>query len=90
MAENSFSSSVRWLQRTQQTRQSPSLLCDGGSAAPDNGGNTSTNVGPGVDGKDAVNVDQLTTKVAAATTEVEAGTNVADVETSTGDKGQTI
>ena len=55
-----------------------------------NGGNTITNVGPGVNGTDAVNVNQLTTKVAAATTEVKAGTNVAGVTTDTGKNGQTI
>ncbi|MEO1852278.1 MAG: hypothetical protein ABGX74_09290, partial [Psychrobacter sp.] len=49
-----------------------------------------TNLAPGVDGTDAVNLDQLNTQVAAATTEVKAGTNVADIAKETGDKGQTI
>ncbi|MGE6331000.1 YadA family autotransporter adhesin, partial [Psychrobacter pacificensis] len=49
-----------------------------------------TNLAPGVDGTDAVNVEQLNTQVAAATTEVKAGTNVADIAKETGDKGQTI
>ncbi|WP_427902047.1 beta strand repeat-containing protein, partial [Moraxella osloensis] len=59
-------------------------------AGLNNGGNTITNVGPGVNGTDAVNVNQLTTKVAAATTEVKAGTNVAGVTKDTGEKGQAI
>lgn len=55
-----------------------------------NGGNVITNVGQGVNGTDAVNVDQLTAGVAAATSEVAAGTNIASVETSTGANDQTI
>ncbi|WP_019673801.1 YadA-like family protein [Psychrobacter lutiphocae] len=56
-----------------------------------NAGNTKvTNVAEGVDPTDAVNVSQLNTKVAAATTEVKAGTNIVDVTKKTGDKDQTI
>ncbi|UNK05281.1 YadA-like family protein [Psychrobacter raelei] len=56
-----------------------------------NAGNTKiTNVAAGTNPTDAVNMSQLGEQVAAATTEVAGGTNVADVITSTGDNGQTV
>ena len=45
-----------------------------------NGGNRITNVADGVDGKDAVNKDQLDAVKAAATTKVEEGTNTTVTE----------
>jgi hypothetical protein len=48
-----------------------------------NGGYTITNVKAGEAGTDAVNVSQLNSKTAAATTEVKAGTNVASVDKNT-------
>ena len=52
-------------------------LTDGGL---NNGGNKITNVADGVDGKDAVNKDQLDAVKAAATTKVEEGTNTTVTE----------
>ncbi|PJG82081.1 YadA family autotransporter adhesin, partial [Caviibacterium pharyngocola] len=54
-------------------------------------GNTKiTNVTAGTSDNDAVNLSQLNTSVAAAKTEVKAGTNIAGVTESKGDKGQTV
>ncbi|PJG85722.1 YadA-like family protein [Conservatibacter flavescens] len=55
----------------------------------DAGGMKITNVAPGTDPTDAVNVSQLNQTVAGAKTEVEAGKNVT-VTTKTGANGQTI
>ena len=52
-------------------------LTDGGL---NNGGNRISNVADGVDGKDAVNKDQLDAVKAAATTKVKAGTNTTVTE----------
>ncbi|MEC5210574.1 autotransporter adhesin [Psychrobacter sp. PL15] len=56
----------------------------------DAGNRRITRVSNGVDPTDAVNLSQLTGSAAAARTEVVAGTNVADVEKSTGLNGQDI
>ncbi|WP_434353434.1 YadA-like family protein [Psychrobacter sp. HD31] len=56
----------------------------------DNGGNKITNVAKGTADTDAVNVSQLKSSVAAAKTEVTAGTNIASVDKTTGDNDQTI
>ncbi|PJG81959.1 beta strand repeat-containing protein, partial [Caviibacterium pharyngocola] len=54
-------------------------------------GNTKiSNVTAGTSDNDAVNLSQLNTSVAAAKTEVKAGTNIAGVTESKGDKGQTV
>ena len=59
-----------------------------------NGGNRITNVAAGVDGTDAVNVNQLNNAItgaaAGARTEIVAGTNIASVTKSTGENGQDI
>ncbi|WP_445006132.1 YadA-like family protein [Halomonas mongoliensis] len=55
----------------------------------DAGGMRITNLMAGVEATDAVNVSQLNEGVAAATTEVTAGSNIS-VSESTGDNGQTI
>ncbi|WP_395144103.1 YadA-like family protein [Moraxella atlantae] len=59
-----------------------------------NGGNRITNVAKGVDGTDAVNVDQLNNAInsaaSGARTEIKAGTNIANVVKTTGENAQNI
>ncbi|STZ01769.1 Adhesin yadA precursor [Moraxella atlantae] len=59
-----------------------------------NGGNRITNVAKGVDGTDAVNVDQLNNAInsaaSGARTEIKAGTNIANVVKTTGENAQDI
>ncbi|WP_395147009.1 YadA-like family protein [Moraxella atlantae] len=59
-----------------------------------NGGNRITNVAKGVDGTDAVNVDQLNNAInsaaSSARTEIKAGTNIANVVKTTGENAQNI
>jgi autotransporter adhesin len=72
---------------------SAGLVINGGPSVTtsgiDAGGMRITNLMAGVEATDAVNVSQLNEGVAAATTEVTAGSNIS-VSESTGDNGQTI
>ena len=61
-----------------------------GNTGLNNGGNVIGNIAAGVAATDAVNVSQLTAGVAAAKTEVAAGTNVSSVVQTTGKDGQSI
>jgi len=54
-----------------------------------NGGNTITNVAKGVNGTDAVNVDQLNKATAAATSKVVGGTNTTVISKTNGDGSTT-
>ena len=70
------------------------LTIDGGPSVTkdgiDAGNKKITGVAAGVDGTDAVNVDQLNAAAAGSRTEVAGGTNIASVEHTTGEKGQSI
>ena len=70
------------------------LTIDGGPSVTkdgiDAGGKKITNVAAGVAGTDAVNVDQLKEATTGLRTEVKGGTNIASVEHTTGEKGQSI
>ncbi|WP_434986769.1 YadA-like family protein [Vreelandella zhaodongensis] len=61
-----------------------------GAGGLDAGNTTISNLADGVDANDAVNFSQLEGAAAAARTEVEAGTNVASVDQTTGADGQDI
>ncbi|NDL71057.1 ESPR-type extended signal peptide-containing protein, partial [Vreelandella alkaliphila] len=61
-----------------------------GAGGLDAGNTTISNLADGVDANDAVNLSQLEGAAAAARTEVEAGTNVASVDQTTGADGQDI
>src|SRR5690606_21161602 len=63
----------------------PSVTRSGGIDA---GNKRITRVSNGINPTDAVNMGQLTGAAAGSRTEVKAGTNIADVEKTVGDKGQ--
>ena len=65
----------------------PSVTRSGGIDA---GNKRVTRVANGINATDAVNMGQLTGAAAGSRTEVKAGTNIADVEKTVGDKGQDI
>lgn len=65
----------------------PSVTRSGGIDA---GNKRITRVSNGINPTDAVNMGQLTGAAAGSRTEVKAGTNIADVEKTVGDKGQDI
>ena len=70
------------------------LTIDGGPSVTkdgiDAGNKKITGVAAGVAGTDAVNVDQLKEATSGLRTEVAGGTNIASVEHTTGEKGQSI